>query len=692
MASITESSIYDKSSYIPAIDGLRAFAVIAVVIFHLKASFLPGGFTGVDIFFVISGFVVTASLVRHRNDGLWKFITGFYARRILRIFPALVLCLLLTTAAVILFVPESWHTQTTGKTGVLAFFGLGNLALFWHSHGYFALSTEFNAFTHTWSLGIEEQFYFIFPPIVYFWLKTRNANQKLKQIGSYTLLGLFLLSIALSTFRSATYPKAAFYLLENRFWELAAGALLYQLWTGSNLFIFQPQWRNRVVWTGAALLLAGVAIGNHGHHPSPMGLLPVAGTFLLIAGIICHSEEKNLITRALASRSMIWVGKRSYSIYLWHWPVFVLLRWTAGLESAPTMLIALVLSVALGDLSYRFVETPVRKHRFGRLLPEWGIVVTGIAAISACAFVAHKGFKDKSHYTLSRTRDKEAWYPAEWKDPNAISSGRLEGRQLFVFGDSHGVTFRTAVQALADQHGIKVVMIVEGGRPVAKLMYPVGKNGELSPWFQQGYEQIKANARPGDIVYLPSLRVRRFTGDLTTHETELDPAQIVKNHELGYAEAVKELELLAALPVHLIIDAPKPVYRSPAFRCVDWFNKMNPIAEGGLTMEREELLQHRQLVMEKMEMLQAEFPELVVWDPFFTLCPDETCHAMDGELPLFFDGDHLSAHGNRVLYPEFEKLILRMAEGDEPSLKLPAGSPHASLSTPDAPPSGRPTR
>lgn len=145
--------------YIPAIDGIRAIAVLAVMVYHLNASWLPGGFAGVDVFFVISGYVVARSLAGRTNEPFGRFLLGFYSRRIRRIVPALLVCLLATTMLTILFIPESWLSSTTSQVGLYAFFGLSNFALVWFQDDYFSPRAEFNPFVHTWSLGVEEQFY-----------------------------------------------------------------------------------------------------------------------------------------------------------------------------------------------------------------------------------------------------------------------------------------------------------------------------------------------------------------------------------------------------------------------------------------------------------------------------------------------------------------------------------------------------
>ena len=157
------SEVKPRSIYYPYIDGLRAIAVISVVLYHLKDSYLPGGFSGVDVFFVISGFVVSISMANFKGRNFFTFVTTFYARRMKRILPALLFCVLMTGLFAALFIPGSWLSDTNQKTGLFALFGLSNFILAATGNDYFSPKTDFNPFTHTWSLGVEEQFYFIFP-------------------------------------------------------------------------------------------------------------------------------------------------------------------------------------------------------------------------------------------------------------------------------------------------------------------------------------------------------------------------------------------------------------------------------------------------------------------------------------------------------------------------------------------------
>jgi peptidoglycan/LPS O-acetylase OafA/YrhL len=215
-----------RSEYLPWIDGLRAIAVLAVMLYHLRNEWLPGGFAGVDVFFVISGFVVSASVARWDRGGLGSFLMYFYARRIQRIAPALIACLLVTTVVSCLFIPNAWLSSAVDRTGLFAFIGMSNLFLAFQNENYFAPSAEFNPYVHTWSLGVEEQFYLLFPLLFFAW--TRSSRGRVMSLA-YCLAAALVASLVDAWWRSTSNPAAAFYLITTRFWELAAGVLMFQL-------------------------------------------------------------------------------------------------------------------------------------------------------------------------------------------------------------------------------------------------------------------------------------------------------------------------------------------------------------------------------------------------------------------------------------------------------------------------------
>lgn len=655
--------------YIPAIDGLRAVAVTSVILFHLWPESLPGGFTGVDIFFVISGFVVTGSLLGRDFVSLKQLAAYFYARRLMRITPALVVMLLVTLLAAQLFIPDAWLSNSLAQVGRFAFFGLSNVVLATDTDSYFGPQAAYNPFTHTWSLGVEEQFYLFFPFILW-WHHRLHSGPKAVRLVAILSAASLLLCAVLGLFAQ----KFAFYLIFPRFWELGAGMLLCltrERW--------QP-WASGRKWLpplGALLVAAGFAIPEGPLFPFPGALLPVAGTVLLIMAILGSAAP-----RLLAGRPLVAVGLLSYSLYLWHWPVFVLFRWTVGLNTLKLQLAALFLAVALAIFSYHLIEKPLRSG-----LKDWprGRVVT--AALTGVVLTALLGqglIAAHDRITLSITRDRFAWYaepgrplPVELTGcapdfaEERVVGGKVivwtprcaqpDGFTLFVPADSHGLAYTPALRRLAAEAGATVRLYFRPGCPYFKLIETQASRPRCADWFAGVERDVAARSKPGDVVFLPGLRVTRLANQFEKDRDLLHPHDDLVSDE-SFAEAQGIAGRLAAKGARLVLEAPKPVFPSPTFRCADWFNRSNPICHG-LTVPREKILERRRHVMRAMSGLVADQKPMILWDPLPILCPGQVCEALPGGQPLFFDGDHLSGLGNDRIYADLKQTILRARQG-----------------------------
>ncbi len=663
-----------KIGYIPAVDGLRAVAVGAVILYHLWPGLLPGGFTGVDIFFVISGFVVTGSMAGKRFESLKELLRFFYARRLMRIMPALVAMLLVTILATQLFIPESWLSNGLAVVGNLAFPGLSNIALAFDRDTYFGPAAPYDPFLHTWSLGVEEQFYLLFPFLLY---RRQSDERGVIRLVAMLAIGSFLLCGVLGFFQ----PKLAFYLIVTRFWELGAGmllCLLYARWK-PRLEALAGTARAAFVPTSLALVAGGLVIPAIETAPFPLALLPVAGTAGLIA-VVCAFPGGST-ARALAARPMVAIGRLSYSLYLWHWPVFVLLRWTVGLSSLPLQLTALALTCLLAVASYVLVERPLRTAPRIAAAPRGKVVglALGTVALASAAGVAMFAAHDR--ITLSVTRDHNAWYADERHALNPdISQCRVrtevrrfergiltvwtpercktapEGFTVYALGDSHNRAYYPNYRQLAAELGVTVKMYW-ASCPVLKLNQTHASRPQCAPFYDKLFAEIAKSARPGDVIFLPSLRVKRL-GNQFENDRDILSAKDDSVTADAMAEAKAIVDRLADPGAWLVIEAPKPVFRSPPFRCSDWFNRANAICAGGLSIPRAELLARQKPISDAIAALAVHQPRLFIWDPFPALCPHATCEAVPGGKPLFFDGDHLSGAGNDLLYPGLRGAIL----------------------------------
>ena len=664
------SIMENKSShfdYVAGIDGLRAIAVLAVIIYHAEFfPFLPGGFTGVDVFFVISGYVISKSLSKKSSLRFSSYLSEFYRRRMVRILPALVVCLIVTMIASTLFIPSSWLSSTNSQTGLAAFFGFSNFALVWHTDGYFSPRVEFNPFLHTWSLAVEEQFYLLFPLLFYIWLKLDKKGSVYGYLSRGLLLGLAILSLACAYFETVSNHDRAFYLLPSRFWELAAGALLFKLHPNNLCVSISKRISGIFLVSGVFLLGIGFVYSTQDSFPFPWAIIPVFGTMLLISGVANVSDRLSIIHKLLQSSLMTYIGRISYSLYLWHWPVSALFRWTIGFDRLEYNAIYLMVVFLLAAASYHFVESPIRTNEYFLKQENWKLILGGLAVV--CASYSIANYIDKSHstITLSVTKDQYTWYPYQYasKEPSDVSAyADLVGRKLFVIGDSHAAAYRTMLKEVSSQLGIEVFIYEQGGCSMAGLLAPMSQKDDCQAFYNRTLTEVKNVAKPNDIIFFASLRMPELSDQFEV----IDEAAVVakfnsekasENRQIALEEASQLIETFNVQGVHVLIDAPKPVLKSPPYRCSDWFNKMNPICSSGLLINREFLLKLRQPVMDSLKILGSRYQNLSVWDPFFVLCKNENCSAYDGSKPLFFDGDHLSAHGNRILTPSFENKIL----------------------------------
>ena len=685
--------------YRPDIDGLRAIAVLSVMLYHAHAQWLPGGFVGVDVFFVISGFVVSASLAASSQPGIGGFIAEFYARRLARIVPALVCMLLAASISATLFIPQAWLSALSDKTALYAFFGLGNWALQNSAETYFAPRTEFNPYTHTWTLGVEEQFYVICPLLLFLWVSARargRTNQARWPVALMLLLGA--VSLAGCIWATNAEPTSAFYSILFRFWELSAGVLLFQL-TATRSHE-DPQRAGTLIslapWAGLILLAFVMAFATPKQFPYPWALIVVVGTVLLIGGV--SAPVTHPVRRALAKPVPVWIGKRSYSLYLWHWPIFVLLRWTVGLDSLAEQLAAVIATFLAASASYRLVELPLRHNAvLQRFRPVMRIAFFLLVIVSS-RWLVQRLFWHRDMFSLSTvSRHADDWY-ADVRMPSPDSTRRVcsveqtqqdtvggqifeyhptkcraaaDSRTLTAFGDSHARAYLPMLEELSAERGMRVRVYSFAGCPYVDLLMPMSerKPSGCLDFMRFASRETLAAARPGDILFLPSLRQWRL-GDEWASFDDLNPDSLMHSPEAtaridsATAEGSQWLRPFVSKGMDVVFEAPTPIFRSPPFRCSDRFNSSNPVCRGGLTQQRTYLEGLRSPIVGAMREISTRLPSVRIWDPFPVLCPTETCSAARASRPLFFDGDHLSAYANGLVYPSFLSAIASREERD----------------------------
>ena len=452
-----------STTYRADIDGLRAVAVLAVVGHHAFPRLIQSGFVGVDVFFVISGFLISGNISADLSRGTFSF-ADFYARRIRRIFPALVLVLIACSAIgwAVLFANEF---RELGKHVAAGAGFVSNLAL-QSEAGYFGYAADTQPLLHLWSLGIEEQFYIVWPLLL--WLVWARFNQR-------TVMSILVLaSFSASIYASWHHPVAAFYFPLFRVWELACGGLLAV--AVSPATVAQPAWRRSLIGvTGLALIATASFVAvDQNTFPGWWALLPTGGAWLVIA-----AGPQGLINRILSIRPLVWIGLISYPLYLWHWPLLTFARILDGpLPSRAVRGVMVVASFLLAWLTYRAIEKPLRRPVYGgRVAMALSACMTLVAAQGfityasdglpsrsvarrAHAYVASMVATPRSAdcYDIDRAHDRVSSWFCELNPAGPAPSG-------FVFGDSHGRSLLPAFERAAIARGQNLLFTGYSGCP-----------------------------------------------------------------------------------------------------------------------------------------------------------------------------------------------------------------------------------
>lgn len=457
------------------IQGLRAVAVLMVVAYHAGLP-VPGGFTGVDVFFVISGFVITAMLQREwMRSGSIRF-GRFYLRRFRRLTPALALMVTVTMVVSTPLLSPLGTQQVAAKTGMGAMLLAANLVIATSTGGYFDAPAETNPLLNTWSLSVEEQFYLVFPLLLAIGWRLARRTRSLgwgplvlvSAVAAVSFSGAVLGSLGF-TLPVGTW-LIGFYSPVTRAWEFAVGAVLALGWTAIRA-VMPARGALYLGLAGTALLACSlVLVSGSTPFPGVWTLLPVAGTLLLIiAGI----NSSNRISRVLATRPMVMIGDWSYSIYLWHWPfiVFARLLWPGD---SMALGLAAVLSFVPAYASYRWVEEPLRgleissKASLSRMVAA--TVLPPLAISAALGYAARHGFWSPAVAAYQTALDtfhagqRAGCMASAWQNPGACTwNAAAPGAQIYLVGDSNADQFSEGVIGAGQALGRPVVGLAEAG-------------------------------------------------------------------------------------------------------------------------------------------------------------------------------------------------------------------------------------
>lgn len=628
------------------IDGLRAAAVAPVVLFHAGAPGFSGGFVGVDIFFVISGFLITGILVRDiQVPG--AFLARFYDRRIRRIFPALLFMLAATSlAAVALMLP--YELRKYGKDLVATFLFVSNIAFFREWQGYFGESSDLNPLLHMWSLAVEEQFYLVFPLALWGLHRLRLAR-----LLPWILLGGALASLALATWLMMDgHAKAAFYLLPSRAWELLLGAWLAvgpRRTAGRRVF-------NELLGAGGLILIAYAvfALSPTSGVPGLAGLIPCLGAALVIWS---GRSQDTWTVRLLSTPAMVGLGLISYSLYLWHWPLLVLPRVALMRDLQPLeAAVAVGLATLMATVSWRYVERPFRRSAaVGERAATWslagGATATALGLATASLLVGGlPGRLPQAAVSLDqmRTRPPASAACFEVVDPAEIGACLAAGSgapKVILWGDSHAMQYADALASRARRQGLDLRVAARGGCPpmVGVIPGPLGAPPEdVCLAFNESVLKSIADDPSVRSVILAGRWVQFFFPPSDSQHRQLiaaDRSVLTPEQAMGVGLGAT-IRALHDRPVEITVIGQSPEFEAALAPC------LARAAWGRLTMEdcrfRNETLPSAPSAVILRRLVDA-YPRVRLVDPTAVLCPGGACGAMVAGHPMTWDTDHLTA-------------------------------------------------
>ena len=637
------------------INGLRAFAVIAVVLFHFNSSWMPGGFAGVDVFFVISGFLMTGIIFRGIENNNFS-ILNFYIARANRIIPALaLLCLVLLVLGWFYLTPSEY--RALGKHAASSVGFLSNF-IYLTEAGYFDTASHGKWLLHTWSLSVEWQFYIIYPLILIAMRKFMSIKTMKSMLVVGTVLGFIFCVVA-----SYKWPNPSYYLLPTRAWEMMIGGVAYLY-----PFTLQENRKKIIEWTGLALVIGSYFfISSENAWPGYLALFPVLGSFLIIQA----QRNDSIITSNIVFQK---IGAWSYSIYLWHWP-FVVIIYTFELPEYYVYL-GMALSVLLGFLSYKYVEKIKFRNDFPSLLSYFKskpIYIAGaIAILGSLLFI-----KSESVTPFRLTADQIPIVEQQKRDPREPVCGKIENGvspecvygdgpvKAIVIGDSHAQAQNVAIGNRATLAGGSIVSFGLAGCPTINNLYSTDRQGK-NPDYNCGKLvsnaiDILAKKYPNTPIIIinrtssyisgsvedPLIKPRYFVDKYFENRDE-DYKKNISSHLINTVCSFTESN-----PVYLVRPTPEMSVHVPMTLFRD---TVIPHSIKSIKITRDEYNKRHNLVFKVQDEAVRKCGAKIL-DPTLKLCDDQYCYGDIDGIPLYFDYDHLSIYGSEVVSPIYDEVF-----------------------------------
>ncbi len=633
----------NPNKYRPDIDGLRAIAVLSVVLHHLNASLLPGGFVGVDIFFVISGYLITSQVHKEACESTFS-LKQFYKRRINRIVPALV-TVAFATLAIGLLVLSPADLVRLVKSMAYAMLGLSNV-FFWHEYGnYFAGNASEAPLLHTWSLGVEEQFYVIWPLLVLLLIKLSRRYM----MG--TLVILTIGAIAVSEFAIGIVASASYYLLPTRFFELMIGGLLAFIMVNKAI---EPRHYSGLFLSAGFVLIGGslFLLDKSSPFPGINALWPCLGAALLIwAG-----NTQHYLSRILTNRPMVFIGLISYSLYLWHWPIIAYLNYL-GIAIGPLVGGCVVAaSILLAVLSWKFIETPFRKTGSTLSFPEvffrrFALPLVVLFSIGA-ATAYTKGFAMRFDPRVAKFESILATQPEILRKgchvptamsntpPNAkcrIGADRADKPEVdgMLIGDSHANHYTGMIDVMAKTEGLALMDYTMDGCPPI-LGFDTGK---VATYAERCLKRNEVAYKKVSVNHF-SLVVLAASWPSTSEAGKLLMSSIDTVLKTG-----------AKLTLILRIESIKDSSSCPIRRMMYGTTES---CEGA-----------RHSSPEYFNSIRTRYPTVHIIDPNQAICNGDKCNPVIGNVPLYRDDAHLNDIGSRLIGKSLLGIGVALLESDQ---------------------------
>ncbi|CDS52596.1 O-antigen acetylase [Polaromonas sp. CG9_12] len=651
------------------INGLRAWAVAAVIFYHFGIPGFSGGFVGVDVFFVISGFLMTGIVVASLERGHFSLL-AFYLARARRIMPALMaLCVVLLALGWWVLLPVDY--AALGVHAVFSLVFLSNIR-FWREAGYFDAASHEKWLLHTWSLAVEWQFYLLLPLLLMAVWKWRPGRRPLGMAMAVVLL----ISLALSVVTTPLRPTAAFYLLPTRAWEMLAGGMACLL---AHRGILTARQRNALEAAGLALVIGAMAgFDTASPWPGWHALVPVLGT---VAVLLAARSASPWTGHAAAQ----WLGTRSYSLYLWHWPVMVALGYLEWQTEAPAVAAGLALTLVLGDLSYRLVERPAQMQ-LGRLRQGWGgAVLLGMALVVmapvlgirandgvAGRFSAAIDMMSAESKNINPRRDECHSDKGGNSSPSCLHGG--QHLSAIVIGDSHADAVTTALAAAVASATDGIMQWTYGGCPALPGVSasPAFKEAQATEGYACGefmdWTMRQLDAVPGNVPVVVVHRLSFYAfGEPDPSKVAVPLVFFSQLHALATPEFLREFTAkvtdMACLmakdrTVYLVrpipempVDVPKSMSRALLFG-----------QDKDISISLAAYHQRHAFAWAAQDAARDRCGVRIL-DPLPYLCPQGRCQGARDGRPLYHDDDHLSEYGNKLLVPMFAEVFQSLGGG-----------------------------